>query len=263
MCTALMINKNKCLFGRNMDLNENFNEQIIKLDNKIIGMGTYIDGIPLFADGLNKDGLAICGLNFKGYACFPNTNFGIPAWDFTRWVLLNFSTVQDFKKNIRSVIINSMPVNKDTPIPTLHWMIGDKNGECTVIESTKDGVFIYDNPAFVLTNNPTFPEHLENLNKYSFKKFENLPDGSPSLLIPGDYSSVSRFIKTAYLRKNLPDFKTEKEEINHFFGILDSVKMVDGTVRGGMHTIYSSCMDLKKGVYYYKRNIRETKIEYI
>jgi len=253
MCTALMLNRNKCLFGRNMDIEKSFGERFIKSD-KIKGTGIYIDNIPLFADGMNENGLAVCGLNFKGYAHFENTASGVPAWDFIRWLLLNFSVVSEIEKSISSFTINSTPVNENTPIPTLHWMLGDKTGACAVIESTKDTISFYDNPAFVLTNNPTFPEHLSNLKKYSLEKMKNLPDGNPSLMLPGDFSSSSRFIKSAYLRKNLPDLKTDEEEINHFFSILDSVKMVNGCVSGGMHTIYSCCMDLEKGRYHFKSN---------
>lgn len=249
MCTAIMMNtQNYCFFGRNMDLPKSFGEEFIEYKG-IKGTGIYIDEIPLFADGMNKDGLGICGLNFKGYARFENTSSGVPAWDFIRWILLNFSCVSEMKNNIHSVIINNNPINKDTPIPTLHWIIGDKKGDCGVIESTRDGLFFYDNPEHVLTNNPTFPTHLLNLKNYSFDKMGNLSDGSPSITLPGDYSSVSRFIKTAYLIKNLPHLNSDEEAINHFFDILNNVRMVKGCVLNGMHTIYSCCMDLKNGTY--------------
>ena len=44
-------------------------------------------------------------------------------------------------------------------------MVSDKNSSI-VIESTKKGIKIYDNVYGVLTNNPEFPYHLENMNNY-------------------------------------------------------------------------------------------------
>ena len=38
--------------------------------------------------------------------------------------------------------------------------------ECITLESTKDGLHVYDNPAGVLTNNPPFPMQLFALNNY-------------------------------------------------------------------------------------------------
>lgn len=249
MCTAIVMNtQDYCFFGRNMDIPESFGERFIEYKG-IKGTGIYIDNVPLFADGMNKDGLGICGLNFHGYAHFEETSSGVPAWDFIRWILLNFSSVSEIKENIHSVIINDNPINDSTPIPTLHWMVADKKGACAVIEKTKDGLFIYDNPALVLTNNPTFPRHLLNLKSYSFDKMGNLSDGSPSISLPGDYSSVSRFIKASYLIKNLPHLKTDEEAINHFFDILNNVRIIKGCVLDGMHTIYSCLMDLKNGKY--------------
>lgn len=249
MCTAILIKGNdKYFFGRNMDIQRDFRQRLIRLD-KMTGIGTYIDNIPLFADGVNKDGLAICGLNFRGYAQFQNTNEGIPSWNFIRWVLYNNKSVSDLRKNIQSVIISDVPVNKETPIPTLHWIVADKTGECTVIECVKGEIRIYDNPCHVLTNNPTFPEHLQNLKNQDFSKMKNLPKGDPSLTLPGDFSSVSRFLKVSYLIKNLPHLKTDEEAINHFFDILGSVKMLKGCVLTDMRTIYSCCIDLNKGEY--------------
>ena len=51
------------------------------------------------------------------------------------------------------------------PASQLHWMIADK-GDCIVVECTKDGLHVYDNPAGVLTNNPPFPTQMFLLNQY-------------------------------------------------------------------------------------------------
>ena len=51
------------------------------------------------------------------------------------------------------------------PLSPLHWLIADKD-DCFVVESTKDGLMIYDNIFGTLTNNPPFPYHLSNMMNY-------------------------------------------------------------------------------------------------
>ena len=89
MCTCIKLDNNNInLFGRNMDIYESFNEQIIitprnyniKYKNipsnnnhySIIGIGTIIDNYPLYADAVNEYGLGVAALNFKTYAKYNN-----------------------------------------------------------------------------------------------------------------------------------------------------------------------------------------------
>ena len=51
------------------------------------------------------------------------------------------------------------------PLAQLHWIIADASGAITV-ESTADGLHVYDNPVGVLTNNPPFPMQMFSLNNY-------------------------------------------------------------------------------------------------
>lgn len=280
MCTALEIrtNQGKSFFGRNMDLSYSFNQSVITFESedgkeKIIGMGTYIDGHPMFADGMNEYGLGIAGLNFDGYAYFEKEEvkgkINITPYDFIPWVLFKNKTVRDVEKSIKNIELIDRPINENTPVARLHWMIADKTGDTAVIEKTKDGLKFYDNPVKVMTNNPTFDWHLTNLNEYLFIKpapykeakrceqlLQPLGVGSGTLGLPGDCSSVSRFVRIAYLRENLPEIKSDEEAVSQFFNMLDNVKMVKGAVLDSSgrydYTIYSSCMDLEEGIYYCK-----------
>ena len=278
MCTALEIRteNEKSFFGRNMDLSYNFNQSVMIVprgNNRIIGMGTLIDGHPMMADAMNEDGLACAGLNFEGYAFFEKTaasaKINIPSYDFILWVLFNHKTVKEVEKNINNIELTDTPINGNTPVPTLHWMIADSFGDTAVIEKTKNGLKFFSNPVKVMTNNPTFDWHLTNLNEYLYikpdyrektawceKELKPLGVGSGTLGLPGDFSSVSRFVRIAYLRSNLPILKDDSEAVSHFFNMLDNVKMIKGGViaENGKeaYTIYSSCMDLEKGIYYYR-----------
>ena len=154
------------------------------------------------------------------------------------------------------------------PASPLHWIISDKESSITV-ESVKDGLKIYDNPVGVLTNNPTFDMQMFNLNNYmslsieqpvnNFSKKLNLETysrGMGALGLPGDLSSVSRFVKATFTKMNSISGNSESESISQFFHILGSVYQQRGCVHMGEDkyeiTIYSSCCNMDKGIYYYK-----------
>lgn len=292
MCTALSIKstENKVFFGRNMDIAYNFNQSVLIMppnyqyqdmvtgnlvtnQEAIIGIGTIIDNHATYADAMNKKGLACAGLNFAGYVHYEKEPVegkkNIAPYDFIQWVLSNFATVEEVKEAIPGIELIDAPINSKTPVATLHWMVADKSGSSIVVEKTLSGLKVYDNPVGVLTNNPTFDWHLTNLNEYLYlaplghenkiwsdKELKPLGFGSGTLGIPGDFASVSRFIRSAFLRANTPSVQNDGKTVAQFFNMLDYVKMVRGGVitEDGQedYTIYSSCMDLNQGIYYYR-----------
>ena len=292
MCTALSINSKEgnYFFGRNMDLAYNFNQKVIIIpksyefkdlvtgnmitnNRAIMGMGTIIDNHPTLADGMNENGLAAAGLNFMGYAYWEKElvegKTNIAPYDFLQWILSNHDTVEQVKKSIVNIELVDVPLNEKVPCPTLHWMITDKSGNSIVVEKTKEKFAFYNNTVGILTNNPTFDWHLTNLNEYMYLTPNNPKDtewsnqeltplgvGAGTLGIPGDFASVSRFVRAAYIRANEPELDNDINAVTQFFHMLDYVKMVRGGVitEEGLDdiTLYSSCMDQENGIYYYK-----------
>ncbi|MGL4736019.1 MAG: choloylglycine hydrolase [Cellulosilyticaceae bacterium] len=292
MCTALSMksDEGKHFFGRNMDLAYTFNQSVMIIPrgyqyedkvtgnpvvNKraIIGMGTVIDNHPALADAMNENGLACAGLNFEGYAYFekdpvPGKN-NIAPYDLIQWVLSHHDTVEEVKQRIQNLELVDRPINDKTPVAMLHWMVTDRQGHSIVIEKTKEKLAVHDNPVGVLTNNPTFNWHLTNLNEYvhvtpdtpkDVKWYEQplkpLGIGAGTIGIPGDFASVSRFVRIAYIRAHMPALPDDLTAMTQFFHMLDYVKMVKGGVMtaDGMEdlTLYSSCMDQEAGIYYYR-----------
>ena len=292
MCTALTLKTKDGynLFGRNMDLAYSFNQAVTLLPrnyeyrdrvtgnmkkNKyaIIGMASIIDDYPAFADAMNEKGLGCAGLNFPGYfhveeKAIPGKN-NLAPYDLILWILSNFKTVDEVLDEIRNVELVAVPINEKTPLPTLHWIVADTNGKSIVIEKTKESLKVYENPIGVMTNSPTFDWHLTNLNEYmniapnqpketkwSNQELKPLGIGAGTLGMPGDFASVSRFVRIAYIRDNMPDIEDDITAITQFFHMLDYVKMVKGGVitEDGLQdlTLYSSCMDQENGIYYYK-----------
>ena len=119
----------------------------------------------------------------------------------------------------------------------------------------------------ILTNNPEFPIQMFNMNNYmsltreepetrfaegfDFNKYSR---GLGALGLPGDLSSMSRFVRGAFIRLNSVCGDTENDAVSQFFHILQSVSQINGCVRVGdsfEKTLYSSCCNTDKGVYYY------------
>jgi choloylglycine hydrolase len=72
--------------------------------------------------------------------------------------------------------------------------------------------------------------------------------------LPGDSSSVSRFVRAAFTRQNAKHHVEEAASLGQFFHILETVKQIEGcvNVKGKLEkTVYSSCCNLDKGIYYY------------
>ena len=90
--------------------------------------------------------------------------------------------------------------------------------------------------------------------KDAFKLSEpSLGDGAIGL--PGDYSSLSRFVRAAYLSANAEFEDSEKDRTCGLFHIFESVSIVRGTVKsksGNHYTHYVSVMDTAECVYRFR-----------
>ena len=248
MCTCIMLKNKITLFGRNMDNYFSFNEQIVIVPKNynitfknetnieshyaIIGMGTIIDNYPLLADGANEKGLAIVALSFKDNAIYykiEKDKINLAPYEMMLYLLATCKNIKEVKSVLKRINIINEPFKKDVLLTDLHFMISDLN-ESIVIETTCEGMKIYDNPVNVLTNNPIFPYHLENLKNYmhlnvndSFNflypsiELKTNSFGQGSFGIPGDYSSSSRFIKAVFVKENLLLTNDINDIINQFF----------------------------------------------
>ena len=135
------------------------------------------------------------------------------------------------------------------------------------MESVSDGLHVMKNPVGILTNNPPFAYHLYNLSNFinvthkePVNRFSDVIDLTPysrgmgGMGLPGDLSSASRFVKAAFTKLNSRCGDSESESISQFFHILSSVAQQRGCVQVGdgfEKTIYSSCCNVDKGIYYY------------
>ena len=262
MCTGIRFNDDKgnMFFGRNLDWSVGYGQRIVVTPKgyqyhsaflgdltpkyALIGMGIVEENIPLYFDCGNEAGLAIAGLNFPGYAKYEEKpvegKTNISAYEFPLWIAMNFSTVDEVEATLKNVAIIAKPINDKYPVSMLHWIIGDKT-RSIVVEYTDKGMEIFHNDVDVLTNQPGYAWHKENLRNYmnlsspqpekvTWGKAEMTAFGSGSLMrgLPGDYYSPSRFVRVAYLNTHYPAKSTEEENVSRLFHTLTGVAMIDG-----------------------------------
>ncbi len=286
MCTAISLCTRDHYFGRTLDLDASYGEEVCLLPRRfpltfrrmgridshyaMIGMATVVGDTPLLYEAVNEKGLAMAGLNFPGNAYYAPEADGkdnIAPFEFIPWILSGCGSIKEARLLLDRLNLFDIPFSRELPLSPLHWMLADKSGSL-VVEAMRDGLHIYENPVGVMTNNPPFPIQLQNLEKYRHLRNDNQgierEDGLPyvsycqglgAVGLPGDVSSGSRFVRLAFLRKHFVSELDEASSVGGFFHLLSSVEMIKGACRtdGGRWDItgYTACMNLDRLRYYY------------
>ncbi|MDE5777512.1 MAG: choloylglycine hydrolase [Lachnospiraceae bacterium] len=286
MCTAATYKTKDFYFGRTLDYEFSYGDEVVitprnypfrfmekgiqNVHHAMIGMAYVEKDYPLYYDAVNEKGLGMAGLNFVGNAVYGDKIEGkdnIAQFEFIPWILGQCATVKEARRLVEKMNLWNVPFNEQLPVAQLHWIVSDKE-ECITIEFVENGIKIYDNPVGVLTNNPPFDQQMSALNNYmhlsakapentfaSELKLERYSRGMGAIGLPGDLSSQSRFVRTAFVKMNSVSGEGEKESVSQFFHILNSVDQQRGCcdVGDGKYeiTIYTSCCNADKGIYYY------------
>ncbi len=287
MCTAITYHTKDHYFGRNLDLEYSYEEQVVITPRRyeftfrqagtmlnhyaMIGMAYVQEGYPLYYEATNEKGLSMAGLNFPENAYYGEVIPGkdnVAPFEFIPWILGQCATISDVKCLLEYVQIANIAFSEALPPSPLHWMVADKESAIT-IEAVKEGIKVYENIIGVLTNNPTFDYHMMNLNNYMnlsnqtpmnrFAQGVQLTEysrGMGALGLPGDLSSASRFVRMAFNKLNsVVEEDTEEASVGQFFHLLDSVAMTTGALQmpSGLYdkTVYSCCCNVDRGIYYY------------
>ncbi len=286
MCTAIAYKTDDLYFGRTLDYEFSYGEEItitprnymfnfrngksMSSHYAMIGMAHVSDNYPLYYEAINEKGLCIAGLNFVGNAVYHEkvTDMkNVASFEFIPWILCNCSSVLEAKDLVSKTNITGEVFSPNFPAAQLHWIISDSSSSI-VVESVEDGIKVYNNPVGVLTNNPSFDKQLFSLNNYrnlSVKNSENTfsrmvdlnsySRGMGAIGLPGDLSSQSRFIRAAFVKCNSVSLNGNESCVNQFFHIINSVEQVRGCCELDDNkyeiTIYSSCCNASRGIYYY------------
>lgn len=286
MCTAITYQTNDFYFGRNLDYEFSYGDEITITPRSypfcfrhtrpllshyaLIGMAHVSEDYPLYYDAINEKGLGMAGLHFAGNAYYGSVNAGcdnVPSFELILHVLGQCASTQEARALLEKIHLTDTPFNDTLPPSPLHWIIADAH-DCITVESTREGLFVYDNPVGVLTNNPPFPSQMFQLNQYMHLTpkdpinlfsaqlpLQHYSRGMGTIGLPGDLSSSSRFVRAVFTKMNAVSDNTEAESVSQFFHILGAVSQQRGCCAVGDNkyeiTLYSSCCNTDKGIYYY------------
>ena len=286
MCTAATYQTKCFYFGRNLDYERGFGEQVtvtprhfplpmrhmedMPCHYAMIGMASVQASYPLYYDAVNEKGLCIAGLNFVRSAVYSpevpgRTN--VTQFELIPWLLGRCATADEACTLLEDVHITDEGFLPGLPPAKLHWLLADRH-RCVAVEQTVEGLRIHDDPAGVLTNEPPFPLQLFALNNYAHlspRPPENrfapaLPlaeysRGMGAMGLPGDLSSQSRFVRAAFTRMNSVSGEGEGESVSQLFHILGAAAQQRGCCVladwACELTLYTSCCNADTGVYYY------------
>lgn len=285
MCTSLTLPTpdGTNLFGRTLDLDAHFGEAPTLTPRRypftfadcyplthhyaFLGMATVMDGpaasgYPLYAEAMNEKGLCMAGLRFAEsavYAPRPRAGFlNLAPWELIPYLLGTCDTVAEARAALSDICVVDKPFSDTVGTAPLHWHIvdADPTHGGLILETTAEGMRIYEDGAGVLTNDPPYPHQLAALR--ACKIYRGDESG-----LPGDYSSPSRFTRAATLRRwaaermgnGLAGGEGKDADVARFFSLLGAVSPTVGAVmtpEGKCHrTLYTCCMDTAAGVYRY------------
>ena len=262
----------------------------IKYTTKYGVVGLNFMGKHMLVDGMNEKGVYVGALYLPGYATYPEvkaetSSKSLAPEDYVAWLLGNFSSVEEIKKNYNKVILVQNPQKEigGESFPG-HFLITDESGASIVIEPLNNSLKIYDNPLGVLTNSPTFDWHMINLSNYvnlsainvpkidlTGKQIKSFGQGSGLVGIPGDYTPPSRFVRAVAFSQSAITLPTAKETMPQVFHIMNAFDIPLGSIQEKVEdkihydfTQWTSVMDLKNLTYsvktYQDQSIRKIDV---
>ena len=140
MCTAIALRGTKSFyFGRNMDIYYPLNFETARIDGKsgfvfsggknlischsVTGTAVMSDGYPLYADGMNENGLCMAGLEFPDLSHYSDTlsdkKENVSPYEFIPWILTQCATVNEAELLLEYTLIINRPFSDSLPCVTL------------------------------------------------------------------------------------------------------------------------------------------------
>ncbi|WP_168177164.1 linear amide C-N hydrolase [Thalassospira sp. MCCC 1A03138] len=201
----------------------------------------------IVTDGMNTAGLSTGNLWLPGskYQTITDPQRGLCIDNFAAWILSSFATCDEVKQALKDETVQVGASTLVTGLLPLHFPIHDGDGNCIVIEFTDGKAIVYDNPVGVLTNQPEFPWHLDNLRNYTSLSpydadeatfnghtFTQTGHGSGLSDLPGDPTPPSRFVRATVMTSFAAPVTSLDAGTNLAFHILNTVDIPKGLVAG-------------------------------
>lgn len=294
MCTAIAFlnRRGEGVFGRTMDFHHDLDPHLVafpagttwetmlgqrRADRYgVAGIARHAKNLYVMFDGVNEAGLAGGTLYFNGYADFPESARGgaktrVPALDFLHYALGSCASLKELRAHLSTIALVGVRDGLTGTVAPVHWMFADSEGNSIVIEQTASGMHVYENPVGVLTNSPDFPWQVTNLRNYmeatpgqtaqaNWDGFVMRPFGQANgtSSLPGGYTPPARFVRTVYQKLHMTQPEDMQASVIAGLHVLEGVSLPEGVVIASNesydYTQYTSMIDLRNGVYYFRTN---------
>lgn len=236
-------------------------------------------GQPVAIDGINEVGLSGGLLNAPNTAVYQKTTSeqsknSIASYQMLSYVLSNFATVDEVKNGLPKIFVNTSGLASYKGIVQVRMTLHDAKGKSLVVEYLNGQLVMTDNPVGVMTNDPAFTWHLQNIGNYANltpveknalvvngTKFAPPSSGSGLHGLPGDSLSTSRFIRATAYVASAPAQNTATQ-VNTVMHIMNNFDIPPGSIQlpatnpygggaGGFEsTEWTSVADAKNLKYY-------------
>lgn len=285
MCTAIAITGAHRMFGRTLDLERSYGEQIAITPRNaplrflregtwgqhipLIGVACVREGTALYFDAINATGLAMAALRFPESAVYHAPRAGccnVASFELIPFVLGKASSMEEALALLARINVTADAFSDELPPSPLHWLLSDGTRSVTV-ESVANGLSIQENPFHVLANEPPFSYHATRvrellhlssaapLNTFlPHLELSPLSRGAGGVGLPGDFSSPSRFLRAAFAAAHTQSGASEREEVARFFHVAASVEVPLGCVQAEdgspVCSVYTACACIDTRTYY-------------
>lgn len=207
---------------------------------KKFGFDYTRDGV---IDGINEKGLAAHGLQLDTTK-YPAGDDDRPAVSYLRWVrylLDNYATVEEAVKGMKQIRI--APVKLGDKVLGAHLAIEDPTGDSAILEFIDGNLVIHHGKQYtVMTNDPPYPFHVENLKRYKgFGGDEELP---------GSTEAEDRFVRAAYFLSRLKEPSDASDALGKINSVSKAASVPFDADEYGP-TWWTSLTDLTNKVWYF------------
>ena len=205
-------------------------------------------GQPIVVDGMNEKGMTGGLLNAPNTAVYQQpteseSKNSIASYQMLTYALSNFANVEEAKKGLAQIFVNSSPEGDYKGIVQVRMTLHDGQGKSIVVEYLDGKLVITDNPIGVMTNDPAFSWHLSNIGNYvnlspvesnaitiAGQKFAPPSSGSGLHGLPGDSLSTSRYIRAVSFVASAPKGDS-RQQVNNVWHLMDNFDIPPGSIR--------------------------------
>lgn len=247
----------------------------VSWESKFGYIGIDMLGFGKPVEGINEKGLSISFLSIDDcqYTIIneENKNVALVVLDLGDYILGTCSNVDEALEAVSKIAVWCPTLPQINKIPGVHVALHDAFGKNYVIEFVKGKTKSYSNPIGVLTNDPRFRYHQQNLRNYLGSSSNPLPDinyrdvelknlgPGTGMKLPGGLDSVSRFVRLSNLIKTATIAENALKGVSLAFHHLNAMDKPEGCCNADVsgqffsdHTRWSVVMDLSNKVLFYR-----------